>query len=89
MKIITYKVLGTITEAAIDGEENEEVSTRVLSTVRAPYSPEAEAIAEATAYLGEYTIEDDGTPEPTPEGDVWSELDTAYSEGYREGVNAV
>lgn len=28
-------------------------------------------------------------PEPTPEPSVWDELDTAYSEGYQEGVNNV
>lgn len=50
------------------------------------YSEANEEIAKREAYNGEYTIEDDGLPEPEPapsEGDsaVWDELDAAYQEG--------
>ena len=31
-----------------------------------PYSTEAEEIARREAYNGEYTVEDDGQPEPEP-----------------------
>lgn len=53
---------------------------------RIPYTEANEEIAKAEAYNGEYTIEDDGQPEPepTPSGDdsaVWDELDAAYQEG--------
>lgn len=45
-----------------------------------PYSEENEAIAKAEAHNGEYTIEDDGEPEPaaepTPEERI-SELEEA------------
>ena len=49
-----------------------------------PWSEATEEIAKAEAYKGEYTIEDDGKPEPepTPSGDsVWDELDAAYQRG--------
>ena len=43
------------------------------------------SIAQEEAYNGEYTIEDDGQPEPSPvpAGDsvTWAELDAAYQEG--------
>jgi hypothetical protein len=48
----------------------------------------------AEAYNGEYTIEDDGQPAPSPAGEpvTWEELDAAYqagyNEGYTEGVNS-
>ena len=43
-----------------------------------------EDIAKKEAYTGEYTIEDDGRPEPEPtpsEESVWDELDAAYQKG--------
>ena len=49
-----------------------------------PYSEANEEIAKREAYNGEYTIEDDGQPEPepAPSGDsVWDELDAAYQRG--------
>lgn len=49
-----------------------------------PYSEANEEIAKREAYKGEYTIEDDGQPEPepAPSGDsVWDELDAAYQRG--------
>ena len=52
-----------------------------------------EEVAKAEADNGEYTIVDDGKPEPAPvEESVWDELDGAYQagyhEGYTEGVNS-
>lgn len=49
-----------------------------------PYSAENEEIVKTEAYNGEYTIEDNGVPEPTPsdsDSAVWDELDAAYQEG--------
>ena len=45
-----------------------------------------EEIAKKEADNGEYTVEDNGQPEPAPaEESVWDELDGAYQEGYAEG----
>lgn len=56
MKKIVYKVLGkTIAE---------DVETEVLCGVERPYSEANTEIAKREAYNGEYTIEDDGQPEP-------------------------
>lgn len=50
-----------------------------------PYSEANEEIAKAEAYNGEYTIEDDGQPEPDPvnpsSDSIWDELDAAYQRG--------
>lgn len=85
MKIIKYQ-LATEINHSTEEEPRIELS---LSAVTLGWSEANEDIARREAYKGAYTIEDDGTPEPTPEGDVWSELDAAYAEGYREGVNAI
>lgn len=49
------------------------------------WSEANEEIAKREAYNGEYTIEDDGRPEPEPvtpsEESVWDELDAAYQRG--------
>ena len=59
-----------------------------LMPVTMPWSEANEAIAKAEAHNGEYTIYDDGQPEPVaPAGDAptWDELAAAL----REGVNEV
>ena len=56
MKKIVYKVLGKTTA--------EDVEAEVLCGVERPYSEANEEIAKSEAYSGEYTIEDDGQPEP-------------------------
>lgn len=56
MKKIVYKVLGKTT--------TEDVEAKVLCGVERPYSEANEEIAKSEAYNGEYTIEDDGQPEP-------------------------
>ena len=56
MKKIVYKVLGKTT--------TEDVEAKVLCGVERPYSEANEEIAKREAYNGEYTIEDDGQPEP-------------------------
>lgn len=51
--------------------------------VTATWNEINEEIAKKEAYNGEYTIEDDGQPEPeTPSEDsVWDELDEAFQRG--------
>lgn len=68
MKIIKYNLCTKInggTEEAPVWEDN-------LSPVEMPWSEANEEIAKQEAYNGEYTIEDDGTPEPA---DTPSQLD--------------
>lgn len=54
MKVIKYNLFQSMKR---DGTPN-------LSPVTMHYSEESLAIAKAEAYNGEYTIEDDGQPEP-------------------------
>ena len=59
-----------------------------LLPVKMPWTEANEAIAKAEAHNGEYTIEDDGLPEPVaPENSAptWDELAAAL----QEGVDAV
>ena len=61
MKIIKYQLC---TEINI-GTEDEPKIEQSLAVVTLGWSEANEAIAAAEAYNGEYTIEDDGKPEPT------------------------
>lgn len=76
------------------GTEEEPNIEEILSPITMGWNEVNEEIAKREAFNGEYTIEDDGQPEPeapaTP-GDsaVWDELDAAYQEGYQEGVDSV
>ena len=68
------------------GTEEEPKIEEILSPVTMGWNEVNEEIAKKEAYNGEYTIEDDGQPdpEPTPSGDdsaVWDELDEAYQRG--------
>lgn len=59
-----------------------------LLPVEMPWSEDNEAIAKAEANNGEYTIEDDGKPEPVApvtDAPTWDELAAAL----QEGVDAV
>ena len=90
MKKIVYEVIGTM--AVYNPKTNAVEDVECLIGVERPYTEENLEIAKAEAYSGEYTIEDDGQPEPAPsETSVWDELDAAYTagydEGYTEGVN--
>lgn len=75
MKIIKYEFYQTTLE---DGKV-------VTIPKELPWTEVNEEIAKKEAYKGEYTIEDDGRPEPEPipSGDstVWDELDAAYQKG--------
>lgn len=80
MQIIKYQLMTEINHGTEDTPEMEQT----FSAVAMSYSAENEAIAKREAYNGEYTVEDDGEPEPeTPANDdsVWDALDAAYQEG--------
>lgn len=62
MKIIKYKMGVTVNAGT---PEDPECAT-MLSAVEMPWSEANEAIAKAEAYNGEYTVEDDGQPDPEP-----------------------
>lgn len=82
-KVIKYKLCTVVThqkEILIDEEsgqvEYETWEEEVLSSVTLPYSEKAENIAKREAYKGEYTIEDDGKPEPETEASTDDVLNT-------------
>lgn len=60
MKIIRYKLCTEVNH----GTENEPNIEQVFSAVMLGWSTANEAIAKREAYNGEYTIEDDGHPDP-------------------------
>ena len=68
MKIIKYQLCTCVNY----GTEETPVWEDVLSDVTMGWSDANEAIAQKEAYNGEYTIEDDGQPEPS---DVPTQLD--------------
>lgn len=81
MKIIKYKFLSC--EVNHGTEENPDIE-QIFLDKSMNWNEANEEIAKKEAYNGEYTIEDDGKPEPepTPSGDsVWDELDAAYQRG--------
>ena len=63
MKIIKYFQC----EFVDVGTEEQPETRQVLSAVTLTWSEANEAIARQEAHNGEYTIEDDGQPEPEPE----------------------
>lgn len=62
MKIIKYQLA---TEVNHGTPEEPDIET-VLSGVTMPYTDANYSIAQAEAYQGEITVEDDGQPEPEP-----------------------
>ena len=60
-KVIKYKFLSC--EVNRGTEENPEIE-QVFLDASIPYSEKNEEVAKKEAYNGEYTIEDDGQPEP-------------------------
>lgn len=83
MKIIKYQLA---TEINYGTPEEPDIET-VLSGVTMPYTEANYAIAQAEAFQGQITVEDDGKPEPErkPEYVTYAEL----AEAIREGVNEV
>lgn len=62
MKIIKYQLATEINHGT---PELPDIET-VLSGVTMPYTEANYAIAQAEAYQGQITVEDDGQPEPEP-----------------------
>lgn len=83
MKIIKYQLATEINHGT---PEEPDIET-LLSPVTVTYTEEAYAFAQAEAYQGQITVEDDGQPEsePEPEYVTYAELAKAI----REGVNEV
>ena len=68
MKRIKFKLL-----------QNEDGAKPVFAVNLKPYSESNEEIAKSEAYNGEYTIEDDGEPEPAPTQLDRIEAQTTYT----------
>lgn len=83
MKIIKYQLATEINHGT---PEEPDIET-ALSAVVVSYTEEAYAIAQAEAYQGQITVEDDGRPEPEPEPEYMTYAELAKA--IREGVNAV
>lgn len=62
MKVIKYRFLSC--EVNHGTEENPDTEQIIMEKIISPWTAENETIAKAEAYNGEYTIEDDGEPEP-------------------------
>ena len=60
MKVIKYKLCTKVNH----GTEEEPVWEEILNSVEMGWNEANEEIAKREAYNGEYTIEDDGQPEP-------------------------
>lgn len=75
MKVIKYQLC---TEAN-HGTEDEPKIEQVFSAVTLGWSETNEKIAKAEAYNGEYTVKDDGEPEPAPTQIDRIEAQVAYT----------
>ena len=72
MKKINYRVLGY---NAVYNPDTEEVEDQeIVVNISATYSSEALEAAKRDSINGEYTIEDDGGPEPTTTDEVLDAL---------------
>ena len=75
MKIIKYQLCTEVNR----GTEEQPNIEQVFSGVSLGWSEANEKIAKAEAYNGEYTIEDDGKPEPAPSQLDRIEAQTTYT----------
>lgn len=83
MKIIKYKLCNRVNRGTEENPKWEDILFPVEISCTADNLEANEEIPKKEAFNGEYSVEDDGQPEPTPSGDsaVWDELDAAYQEG--------
>lgn len=75
MKIIKYQLCTEVNHGTEDKPDIEQV----FSAVSLGWSEANEKIAKNEAYKGEYTIEDDGEPEPAPTQIDRIEAQVAYT----------
>lgn len=75
MKVIKYQLCTEVNH----GTEEQPNIEQVFSEVSIGWSEANENIAKAEAYNGEYTIEDDGEPEPAPTQLDRIEAQTTYT----------
>lgn len=75
MKVIKYQLCTEVNH----GTEDEPKIEQVFSSITLGWSEGNEKIAKAEAYNGEYTIEDDGEPEPAPTQIDRIEAQVAYT----------
>ena len=75
MKIIKYQLCTEVNH----GTEDKPDIQQVFSAVTLGWSEANEKIAKNEAYNGEYTIEDDGKPEPAPTQIDRIEAQVAYT----------
>lgn len=75
MKVLKYQLCTEVNH----GTENEPNIEQVFSAVTLGWSAANEAIAKAEAYNGEYTVEDNGKPEPAPTQIDRIEAQVAYT----------
>lgn len=80
MKIIKYQLATEINRGT---PEEPDIET-VLSNVSMPYTEGNYAIAQAEAYQGQITVEDDGQPEPEP---TTEERVAAIEKAIRKGLD--
>ena len=75
MKVLKYRLM---TEVNRGTEEQPDIQ-QIFSDVSMGWNEANEKIAKAEAYNGEYTIEDDGKPEPAPTQLDRIEAQTTYT----------
>ena len=75
MKWLKYQLCTEVNH----GTEDEPKIEQVFSAITLGWSEGNEKIAKAEAYNGEYTIEDDGEPEPAPTQIDRIEAQVAYT----------
>lgn len=75
MKVIKYQLCTEVNR----GTEEQPNIEQVFSEVSNAWNEVNEEIAKAEAYNGEYTIEDDGKPEPAPTQLDRIEAQTTYT----------
>lgn len=75
MKVIKYQLCTEVNR----GTEEQPNIEQMFSGATSRWSEANEQIAKSEAYNGEYTIEDDGKPEPAPTQLDRIEAQTAYT----------
>ena len=75
MKVLKYRLMTEVNH----GTEEQPKIQQIFSDVSLGWSEANEELAKREAYNGEYTIEDDGKPEPAPTQLDRIEAQTTYT----------